>query len=107
MNKTDSNNIAFDFLYNPQNYLPYKKFVKLAIKDYRPQSLVSGLYQMTVVGFPCSSPNDVMVFKIDGAEIHKNLSYGYLFVSPTHLSAYGKTAEEFYSDWKDCHYKKH
>lgn len=99
------NNVMYDFSINPQKYLSYEKFVKYAIQDYRPASSVLGLYQFTAVSYPSPKFGQAIIFKIDGAKVHKKLNCAYLMVSPIQLEAYGKTKEEFYEDWKACHKK--
>lgn len=98
--------IMLDFMFNPQNYLSYTEFVKCAIRDTRPRINVSGLNSLAVVSYPHLNPNTAIIFKIDGAKIHKQLADGYIFVSPSHLSAYDKTPSEFWADWQAKHYKK-
>lgn len=98
--------IMEDFGENPQKYMSYRKFVKCAIKDYRQVGYTSGHWKLGAVSYPSSNPDEVIVFKIDGAKIHKKMKDVYQLVAPFHLAAYGKTKEEFYDDWKNCHEKK-
>lgn len=98
--------IMIDFMFNPQNYLSYNEFVKYAIRDLRPVESVSGANSIAVLSYPHLDPNNAIVFKIDGAMIHKQLADGYIFVSPSHLFAYKKTSSDFWADWQAEHYKK-
>ncbi len=98
--------ITLDFMFKPQNYLSYRKFVKYAIRDMRPVNCVSGANSLAVVSYPHLDPNNAIIFKIDGAKVHKQLADCYIFVSPSHLFAYEKTPSEFLADWQAEHYKK-
>lgn len=100
MNKMELN---MDFIENPAKYLSYEKMVKAAIKDFRPEKTVTGLYGFAVQAYPSFIKGQAMVFKIDGACIHKKLSDVYVLVSPIILEGYKKTAIEFLNDWNRQH----
>ena len=89
--------------FHPDRYISYDRFVKKAIKDYRPTSQVFGLMQFAVQCFPCAMKGNAQIFKIDGGYLHKKLADRYIMLSPSMLEAYGKTPEEFMLDWKKCH----
>ena len=95
--------LNMDFAMNPKKYLSYEKFVKVAIKDYRPEGATQGLLNCAVQGFPSCKKGQSMVFKGDGVHIHKKLADRYVLVSPLVLEAYGKTPIEFWEDWNKLH----
>ena len=95
--------LAADVAFHPDRYISYDRFVKKAIKDYRPTSQVFGLMQFAVQCFPCAMKGNAQIFKIDGGYLHKKLADRYIMLSPSMLEAYGKTPEEFMLDWKKCH----
>lgn len=97
--------ILLKITFKPNEYLSYEKFVKYAIKDYMPIGTALGLMQYTCVSYPNPNTGTSIVFKLDGAKIHKSLALFNLYVSPTQLMAYGKSEEEFYNDWKRVHKK--
>lgn len=95
--------LSADVAFHPDRYISYDRFVKKAIKDYRPTSQVFGLMQFAVQCFPCAMKGNAQIFKIDGGYLHKKLADRYIMLSPSMLEAYGKTPEEFMLDWKKCH----
>ena len=99
----DNINIVSDFVFNPQKYISYNKLVNVAIKDYRPASMVGGLMSYAVQPYPSERLGQAIIFKEDGAKVHKKLSDSYIMVAPTMLQAYNKSASEFWDDWNNQH----
>ena len=95
-----------DFTFYPNKYMSYEKFVKCAIKDYRPITLTEGIMQFAVLSYPSCHLNQSIVFKIDGSKVHKKMKDCYHLISMDQLFAYDKTREEFWDDWHAYHNKK-
>lgn len=93
-----------DFYNNPQKYMSYKKLVKEASIDIRPPK--SPFMRTAFGGEPVSIPElggNYYIFKINGADIHKDVSALYLHISAILLAGYGKTPDEFIRDWETAH----
>lgn len=98
--------IACNFVINPQKYITYENLVKYALKDYRPCSDITDISNMTRIHFFNPSLNNAVIFKIDGAKVHKKLADIYIHISPLQLQAYRKTPAAFYADWEKAHCKQ-
>lgn len=91
--------LNMEITFTPQLFISYEKFVEKCVKDSRQELSFEDMMMVTFQ----NPDGQLMVFKIDGADIDKRVSDRNFYVSYFMLKAYDKTPSQFLDDWKKCH----